>query len=156
MKSKLIITLLWSLLSVIGIYLLCTPIFYFYSFTNSSPIIFIVANVIRVILIVLVGVFLSRKNNIELKSSRRLSIIFCALSGLSILLSFAGIPQKLYGTLAATLDIYDKLSNNLGSVILIEQLLNNHLITSFLICSTLIFFKPFDKQIRKKQFSSVL
>ena len=156
MKSKLIITLLWSLLSVIGIYLLCTPIFYFYSFTNSSPIIFIVANVIRVILIVLVGVFLSRKNNIELNSSRRLSIIFCALSGLSILLSFAGIPQKLYGTLAATLDIYDKLSNNLGSVILIEQLLNNHLITSFLICSTLIFFKPFDKRIRKKQFSSVL
>ena len=149
MKSKLIITLLWSLLSVIGIYLLCTPIFYFYDFINSSPIIFIVANVIRFILIVLVGVFLNRKNNIELESSRRLFIIFCALSGLSILLSFAGIPQILYGTLTATLDIYDKLSNNLFALVLIEQLLDNHLITSFLICLTLIFFKPLDKRMRK-------
>ena len=115
----------------------------------SSPIIFIIANVIRFILIILVGVFLSRKNNIELKSSRRVSIIFCALSGLSILLSFAGMPQILYGTLTASLDIYNKLSDNLFSIVLIEQLLNNHLITSFLICSTFIFFKPLDKRMRK-------
>lgn len=148
-QNKLITTLLWSLLSVIGIYLLITPIFYFYNLNDLLPIIFVVAGVIRFILIVLVAVFLSRKNNIELKSSRRLSIIFCALSGLSILLSFAGIPQILYGTLTATLDIYDKLSNNLFSIILIEQLLNNHLITSFLICSTFIFFKPLDKRMRK-------
>ena len=149
MKNKLITTLLRSLLCVIGIYLLFIPIFYFYNFIYTSPIIFIVANVIRFVLIVLVGVFLSRKNNIELKSSRGLSIIFCVLSGVSILLSFEGIPQKLYATFAATLDIYHKLSNNLFSVILIEQLLDNHLITSFLICSTLIFFKPFDKRLRK-------
>lgn len=148
-KNKLIITLLWSLLSVIGIYLLLTPIFYFYNLNDSSPIIFIIANVIRFILIILVGVFLSRKNNIELKSSRRVSIIFCALSGLSILLSFAGMPQILYGTLTASLDIYNKLSDNLFSIVLIEQLLNNHLITSFLICSTFIFFKPLDKRMRK-------
>ena len=149
MKNKLITTLLRSLLCVIGIYLLFIPIFYFYNFIYTSPIIFIVANVIRFVLIVLAGVFLSRKNNIELKSSRGLSIIFCVLSGVSILLSFEGISQKLYGTFAATLDIYHKLSNSLFSVILIEQLLNNHLITSFLICSTLIFFKPFDKRLRK-------
>lgn len=149
MKNKLITTLLRSLLYVIGIYLLFTPIFYFYNFIYPSPIIFVVANVVRLVLIVLVGVFLSRKNNIELNSSRRLSIIFCVLSGVSILLSFEGISQKLYGTFAATLDIYHKLSNSLFSVILIEQLLNNHLITSFLICSTLIFFKPFDKWLRK-------
>ena len=149
MKNKLITTLLRSLLCVIGIYLLFIPIFYFYNFIYTSPIIFIVANVIRFVLIVLAGVFLSRKNNIELNSSRRLSIIFCVLSGVSILLSFEGISQKLYGTFAATLDIYHKLSNSLFSVILIEQLLNNHLITSFLICSTLIFFKPFDKRLRK-------
>ncbi len=148
-KNKLIITLLWSLLSVIGIYLLLTPIFYLYNLNDSSPIIFIIANVIRFILIILVGVFLSRKNNIELKSSRRVSIIFCALSGLSILLSFAGMPQILYGTLTASLDIYNKLSDNLFSIVLIEQLLNNHLITSFLICSTFIFFKPLDKRMRK-------
>ena len=146
MKNKLITTLLRSLLYVIGIYLLFTPIFYFYNFIYPSPIIFVVANVVRLVLIVLVGVFLS---NIELNSSRRLSIIFCVLSGVSILLSFEGISQKLYGTFAATLDIYHKLSNSLFSVILIEQLLNNHLITSFLICSTLIFFKPFDKRLRK-------
>ena len=149
MKNKLITTLLRSLLYVIGIYLLFTPIFYFYNFIYPSPIIFVVANVVRLVLIVLVGVFLSRKNNIELNSSRRLSIIFCVLSGVSILLSFEGISQKLYGTFAATLDIYHTLSNSLFSVILIEQLLNNHLITSFLICSTLIFFKPFDKRLRK-------
>ena len=149
MKNKLITTLLRSLLCVIGIYLLFIPIFYFYNFIYTSPIIFVVANVVRLVLIVLVGVFLSRKNNIELNSSRRLSIIFCVLSGVSILLSFEGISQKLYGTFAATLDIYHKLSNSLFSVILIEQLLNNHLITSFLICSTLIFFKPFDKRLRK-------
>ena len=149
MKNKLITTLLRSLLYVIGIYLLFTPIFYFYNFIYPSPIIFVFANVVRLVLIVLVGVFLSRKNNIELNSSRRLSIIFCVLSGVSILLSFEGISQKLYGTFAATLDIYHKLSNSLFSVILIEQLLNNHLITSFLICSTLIFFKPFDKRLRK-------
>ena len=149
MKNKLITTLLRSLLYVIGIYLLFTPIFYFYNFIYPSPIIFVVANVVRLVLIVLVRVFLSRKNNIELNSSRRLSIIFCVLSGVSILLSFEGISQKLYGTFAATLDIYHKLSNSLFSVILIEQLLNNHLITSFLICSTLIFFKPFDKRLRK-------
>ena len=149
MKNKLITTLLRSLLYVIGIYLLFTPIFYFYNFIYPSPIIFVVANVVRLVLIVLVGVFLSRKNNIELNSSRRLSIIFCVLSGVSILLSFEGISQNLYGTFAATLDIYHKLSNSLFSVILIEQLLNNHLITSFLICSTLIFFKPFDKRLRK-------
>lgn len=149
MKNKLITTLLRSLLYVTGIYLLFTPIFYFYNFIYPSPIIFVVANVVRLVLIVLVGVFLSRKNNIELNSSRRLSIIFCVLSGVSILLSFEGISQKLYGTFAATLDIYHKLSNSLFSVILIEQLLNNHLITSFLICSTLIFFKPFDKRLRK-------
>ena len=149
MKNKLITTLLRSLLCVIGIYLLFIPIFYFYNFIYTSPIIFIVANVIRFVLIVLAGVFLSRKNNIELKSSRGLSIIFCVLSGVSILLSFEGISQKLYGTFAATLDIYHKLSNSLFSVILIEPLLNNHLITSFLICSTLIFFKPFDKRLRK-------
>ena len=149
MKNKLITTLLRSLLCVIGIYLLFIPIFYFYNFIYTSPIIFIVANVIRFVLIVLAGVFLSRKNNIELKSSRGLSIIFCVLSGVSILLSFEGISQKLYGTFAATLDIYHKLSNSLFSVILIEQLLDNHLITSFLICSTLIFFKPFDKRLRK-------
>ena len=131
MKNKLITTLLRSLLCVIGIYLLFIPIFYFYNFIYTSPIIFIVANVIRFVLIVLAGVFLSRKNNIELNSSRRLSIIFCVLSGVSILLSFEGISQKLYGTFAATLDIYHKLSNSLFSVILIEQLLNNHLITSF-------------------------
>ena len=148
MKNKLITTLLRSLLCVIGIYLLFIPIFYFYNFIYTSPIIFIVANVIRFVLIVLAGVFLSRKNNIEL-SSRGLSIIFCVLSGVSILLSFEGISQKLYGTFAATLDIYHKLSNSLFSVILIEQLLDNHLITSFLICSTLIFFKPFDKRLRK-------
>ena len=149
MKNKLITTLLRSLLCVIGIYLLFIPIFYFYNFIYTSPIIFIVANVILFVLIVLAGVFLSRKNNIELKSSRGLSIIFCVLSGVSILLSFEGISQKLYGTFAATLDIYHKLSNSLFSVILIEQLLDNHLITSFLICSTLIFFKPFDKRLRK-------
>ena len=149
MKNKLITTLLRSLLYVIGIYLLFTPIFYFYNFIYPSPIIFVVANVVCLVLIVLVGVFLSRKNNIELNSSRRLSIIFCVLSGVSILLSFEGISQKLYGTFAATLDIYHKLSNSLFSVILIEQLLDNHLITSFLICSTLIFFKPFDKRLRK-------
>ena len=149
MKNKLTTTLLRSILYVIGIYLLFTPIFYFYNFIYPSPIIFVVANVVRLVLIVLVGVFLSRKNNIELNSSRRLSIIFCFLSGVSILLYFEGISQKLYGTFAATLDIYHKLSNSLFSVILIEQLLNNHLITSFLICSTLIFFKPFDKRLRK-------
>ena len=82
----------------------------------------------------------AEKNNIELKSSRGLSIIFCVLSGVSILLSFEGIPQKLYATFAATLDIYHKLSNNLFSVILIEQLLDQPpYLLSFLICSTLNF-----------------
>lgn len=83
MKNKLITTLLRSLLCVIGIYLLFIPIFYFYNFIYTSPIIFIVANVIRFVLIVLAGVFLSRKNNIELKSSRGLSIIFSQIASAS-------------------------------------------------------------------------
>ena len=36
MKNKLITTLLRSLLYVIGIYLLFTPIFYFYNFTQIA------------------------------------------------------------------------------------------------------------------------
>lgn len=124
--------------------MLFTPILYFCNL-NASTTMIIVVNIIRFILIVFVGVILNRKNSIALKSSRKMSIIFCALSGLSILLSFAGIPQVLYVTVTSSLHIYDRLSDNLFSVILIEQLFNNYLITSFLICSAVMFFKPREK-----------
>lgn len=104
--------LLQSLISVIGIYLLFTPILYFCNF-NAPSLIVMAVNVIRFILIVFVGVYLSRKNSIALKSSRKLSILFCALIGLTILLFFARIPQGLYGTLISSLHMYDRLPDNL-------------------------------------------
>lgn len=47
MKNKLITTLLRSLLCVIGIYLLFIPIFYFYNFIYTSPIILPVSSIVR-------------------------------------------------------------------------------------------------------------
>ena len=158
MKYRLVRILLRSLLSTVGIYLLFTPIIclcYLYtSVYTSASISIVVVNVIQFISIVFVGVFLSRKNSIALTSSRKLSIIFCALSGLFISPSFTKIHYTLYRTLTLSLDIFDSFYDNLFPIILIEQLLNNHLITSFLVCSAVIFFKPLEKWTRKSKTAS--
>jgi len=158
MKYRLVRILLRSLLSTVGIYLLFTPIIclcYLYtSVYTSASISIVVVNVIQFISIVFVGVFLSRKNSIALKSSRKLSIIFCALSGLFISPSFTKIHYTLYRTLTLSLDIFDGSYDNLFPIILLEQLLNNHLITSFLVCSAVIFFKPLEKRMRKSKAAS--
>lgn len=155
MKYRLIRILLRSLLSTVGIHLLFTPIlclcYWYTSLYTSASISIVVVNAIQFISIVFIGVFLSRKNSIELQSSRKLSIIFCALSGLFILPSFTNIHFVLYRTFTRSLDIFDSFYDNLFPIILLDQLLNNHLITSFLVCSAVIFFKPLEKRMRKSK-----
>lgn len=144
LKHNLLIVLLRCFVYVFIVYLIFAPIFYIYNLTGLNWI-FIIANIIRFFAILLVGVFYRRKNSSILMSNRKLSVLFCTLSGLSILLHLVGIPQILYGVLTSTLNIYDIFADNLFFSVLFEQLFGNHLITSFLICATVVFFKPFKK-----------
>ncbi len=144
-KKTITATLLRMFIAIASIYLLFTPLQYLWNSNKSLPAIFyIIINIIQYCFIIFVGVLFSRIIDIELKSRLRLVILFSTLSGLSILLSFMGISEKVYGTLANSFDIYNRFSS-LFVIVLIEQLFNNHLITSVMLCSAICFLKPLDK-----------
>lgn len=65
---------------------------------------------------------------------------------LSFVLHLEDIPSKWYMTWATTLHLYDIFADNLFFLVLIEQLFNKYLLTSFLICSLIVFCKPLKKR----------
>lgn len=144
-KRNLLSILLKCFISVFIVYLIFTPIFYIYNKLVGSVWIFIIASTIQFLTIIFVGIFFRRKNSSILINNNNQFMLFCFLSGLSIFLHCMEIPETLYLVLTSTLGIYDIFADNLFFIILIEQLFDNYLITSFLICSTIVFFKPFKK-----------
>lgn len=141
-KHSILAILLRCFISVFVVYLIFTPIFFIYNL-NGFHWIFIIANIIQMFAILWIGVFYRRKNSSI--RNKKLSVLFCVLIGLSILLHLVGIPQTVYGVLTATLGIYDRFADNLFFIVLLERLFDNYLITSFLICSTIVFFEPWKK-----------
>lgn len=139
--------------SILVVYLLFIPVFYIYNRNSNIPDwYFILANIIKFISIILVGVYIRKKNkDIIIKyqlQSKIYSVII--LSGLALWggLYLCNIPQKIYGIFASTIGLYDTTLDNLFFVVFVEQLFFKYFIASFLICSAVIFIKPIQNHLK--------
>lgn len=144
-------TMFKCFLSVLAVYLLFTPFFYLYNKNLSSVWVYIAASILQFLAVVAVGVFYQRKNSSILSGEQAQHIHICVLCALVVMvvLHIAYMPESWYGVVTASLGIYDTFSDNLFVVVLIERLFNDYLITSFLICMAIVFYRPMRKYSRE-------
>ena len=151
-KYSLATPLLKYFVSMLGIYLLSTLIFYFYnlySINNASFFwLYLVGHAVQILGAVALGVFYRKKDSnlySQNKNQQLIFIVFCVLSAISILLNVMGLPDRMYFTITSSLNLYNLLGDNLFVAVLLETFFNNYLLTSFFICSTIVFFIPLKK-----------
>ncbi|MGO5113863.1 hypothetical protein ACTQ33_02370 [Candidatus Avoscillospira sp. LCP25S3_F1] len=151
-KQNLFKVLLKCFVSVLIVYLIFTPVFYisnllYIKHGNSVDWVLIFAYLSRFLAVLCVGVYHRRKNRNILRGDRNwpFLILLCGCLGLSVILHLKNMPHKWYFTWASTFRIYDVFADNLFFVVFIEQLFNSYLITSFLLCSLVVFCRPLKK-----------
>ena len=150
-KHDLYKVLLKCFVSVLIVYLIFIPVVYvgnlLYRDWNGAEWVLIFAYLSRFLAVICIGVHHRRKNQSILTGggNRYFTIPICSLLVVSLVLHLEDLPHKWYMTWATTLHIYDIFVGNLFFIVLIEQLFNNYLITSFLTCSIIVFFKPLKK-----------
>lgn len=151
-KYSLATPLLKYFSSILGIYLLSTLIFYLhnlYSINNTSFFwIYLVGHAVQILGAIALGLFYRKRDShlySQTKNRQLIFIVFCVLSAMSILLNVMGIPDRIYFTITSSLNLYNLLGDNLFVAVLLETFFNNYLLTSFFICSTIVFFTPFKK-----------
>lgn len=137
-------TIFKCFLCVVAVYLLFTPVFYLYNKNFYSVGVYIIASVLQFLAVAVVGNFYRRKNSSMFSREQTQHIWICVLCALvvMIVLHIAGMPDRWYGVLTSSLDIYHTFADNLFVIVLIERLCNSYLVTSFLICMAIAFYRP--------------
>ena len=143
--------LLKCFVSVLIVYLVFTPVVFagnlLYRDWIGAEWVLIFAYLSQFLAVICIGVHHRRKNRSILADGGnwKFTILICSLLVVSLVLHLNDLPHKWYMTWATTLHIYDIFADNLFFLVLVEQLFNRYLITSFLICSIIVFFKPLKK-----------
>ncbi len=151
-KQGLLKVLLKCFGSVLIVYLLFTPVVYvgnlLYGRWSGAEWLLIFAYLSQFLAVLCVGIYQRRKNQNIIMGDKKwtIFILLCICFVLSLVLHLEDIPYKWYMTWATTLRLYDIFADNLFFLVLIEQLFNKYLLTSFLICSLIVFCKPLKKR----------
>lgn len=137
-------TIFKSFLSVAAVYLLFTPVFYLYNKNFYSVGVYIAVSVLQFLAVAVVGNFYRRKNSSVFSREQAQHIWIGTLCALVVMvgLHIVGMPDRWYGVLTSSLDIYHTFADNLFVIVLIERLCNSYLVTSFLICMAIVFYRP--------------
>ncbi|MEG0894086.1 MAG: hypothetical protein RSE93_00090 [Oscillospiraceae bacterium] len=157
-KNSLKAVLFKGVALVFLIYIIFIPIFYIIAIKKitNGLLCFILPNILRLLLVVLAGVYMRKKSKeVLLKDIQHTKIYFIVtafLVAISIMLFLLGVDRDIYGTITATIGIFDM--KNVFFIISWEQIFGNHFIFSSLICLLIIFFcKP--NMVTKSEVESI-
>lgn len=149
-KNPLNVLFLKCILSIVVIYLLFVPVYYIitnYHILKGDNFSwdFVIVGVLRAIFVILLGLFIRKKNNgifLEYKKQRKIyaNIILWAIP-IYVILYLLEIPETLYWTIFTNIE--NMALDSLFLLVLCEQLLRSYLLLSILLCLVIVFWdKP--------------